>query len=242
MNSIWLGYDPREFAAYSIACSSLRRHLTRPIEINGLILSDLQERGLYRRPIEWRKSVVDRPIMWDTLSDAPMSTEHANARFLVPHLAQHGWALFMDGDILVRADLGPLFDSLDPKYAAYCVKHDHVPTTSTKMDGQRQTLYARKNWSSFLFFNCDHEANKALTLDVINTLPGRDLHRLFWLEDELIGELGHEWNFLVGYTSPHIDPKVVHFTNGLPDMPGYENVPYADEWRAERDRLAARAA
>ena len=29
-----------------------------------------------------------------------------------------------------------------------------------------------------------------------------------------------------------LNPKAVHFTRGTPDMPGYENVPYADEWRA----------
>jgi hypothetical protein len=33
-----------------------------------------------------------------------------------------------------------------------------------------------------------------------------------------------------------VDPSVVHFTEGYPDMPGYENVPFADEWRATRDQ------
>src|SRR5262249_28955355 len=87
--------------------------------------------------------------------------------------------------------------------------------------------------SSVMAFNCEHEANKRLTLDMVNTLPGRDLHRFCWLEDEQIGELHPEWNFLVGYTSlarvPF--PKIVHFTEGVPDMPGYEEVPFAQEWR-----------
>jgi hypothetical protein len=29
-----------------------------------------------------------------------------------------------------------------------------------------------------------------------------------------------------------MDPKVVHMTRGIPTMAGYENIPYADEWRA----------
>jgi hypothetical protein len=75
------------------------------------------------------------------------------------------------------------------------------------MDGQAQTRYARKNWSSFVIFNCDHVANKALTLDVVNNAPGRDLHRFFWLADCDIGELSPEWNYLVGHTQAPVDPQ-----------------------------------
>jgi hypothetical protein len=237
--SIWIGWDPREAAAFAVARTSCRRHLTRPIPVFGLVLDELKTRGLYRRPIEYRASAADRPIMWDTISDAPMSTQHANARFLVPHLAGSGWALFMDGDMLVRGNLARVFESLDPAKAVYCVQHRHEPEPGTKMDGQAQTRYARKNWSSFVIFNCDHVANRALTLDVVNNTPGRDLHRFFWLADCDIGELDQSYNFLVGHTDPSIDPHVVHFTDGVPDMLGYENVPYADEWRAELNRWAA---
>jgi hypothetical protein len=194
------------------------------------VLADLIQRGLYRRPIEDRHGV-----MWDVPSDAPMSTQHANARFLVPHLAKDGWALFMDGDMLVRADLATLFDSLDPAFAVYCVQHVHAPPPGLKMDSQIQTRYARKNWSSFMVFNCEHPANRALTLDLVNTAPGRDLHRFCWLPDGAIGELGAEWNFLV----PAVTPKVVHFTEGLPSMPGYEDALFAEEWRSELRRCAA---
>jgi lipopolysaccharide biosynthesis glycosyltransferase len=238
-HSIWIGWDPREAAAFAVARASCRRHLTRPIPIAGLVLDDLKAAGLYTRPMEYRASAADRPVMWDVISDAPMSTQHANARFLVPHLAGSGWALFMDGDMLVRGNLARVFESLDPAKAVYCVQHRHEPEPGTKMDGQAQTRYARKNWSSFVIFNCDHVANRALTLDVVNNTPGRDLHRFFWLADCDIGELDQSYNFLVGHTDPSIDPHVVHFTDGCPDMLGYENVPYADEWRAELNRWAA---
>lgn len=170
--------------------------------------------------------------MWDVISDAPMSTQHANARFLVPHLAGSGWALFMDGDMLVRGNLARVFEGLDTSKAVYCVQHRHEPEPGIKMDGQSQTRYARKNWSSFVIFNCDHVANRALTLDVVNNTPGRDLHRFFWLADCDIGALPQEYNFLVGHTDPTIDPIVAHFTDGCPDMDGYREVPFADEWRS----------
>jgi len=233
--TIFIGFDPREGAAYTVALSSLTRHLTDSIPAHAIAMGDLIKRGLYTRPTEVRES-----RLWDVISDAPMSTEHACARFLTPHLAKSGWALFMDGDMLVRGDLAPMFDSLDPAKAVYCVQHVHQPEPGIKMDNQLQTRYARKNWSSFMVFNCDHPANKALSADLVNTAPGRDLHRFCWLEsDDLIGELPPAYNFLVGHTDPSIDPICVHFTDGVPDMAGYENCEYADEWRAERRRWAA---
>lgn len=239
--SVFIGWDPREAAAFAVARESCRRHLTRPIPIFGLVLDDLKARGLYRRPMEMRPSAADRPVMWDVISDAPQSTEHANSRWIVPFLAREGWALFCDGDMLFRSNVARLFDSLDRKFAVYCVKHHFAPPEGVKMDQQIQTRYARKQWSSFIVFNCSHPANRCLTssTDTANTLPGRDLHRLAWLKDEEIGEIGPEWNFLVGHTDPSINPKCVHFTEGCPDMVGYENVPFADEWRTERNRWAA---
>lgn len=232
--TIWIGWDPREAGAYAVARHSVQRRLKAPIRVRGVVLDDLIERGLYTRPTERRDGQ-----MWDVISQAPMSTEHAIARFLTPHLAQSGWVLFMDGDMLARADLGALFDTLDPNKAAYCVKHDHRPAHAVKMDGQLQTAYPRKNWSSFLLLNADHAANKALTVDLVNTAPGRDLHRFCWLADDQIGGLDPAWNYLVGHSDPTIDPKVVHFTEGTPEMPGYERQPFADEWRCEQARWAA---
>jgi hypothetical protein len=107
------------------------------------------------------------------------------------------------------------------------------------MDGQAQTRYARKNWSSVILWNVDHPANKALTIELVNSVPGRDLHRFCWLEDDLIGELHPKWNWLVGHSDPEIDPAIVHFTDGIPTMQGYEDSEYADEWRAELERWAA---
>jgi hypothetical protein len=35
------------------------------------------------------------------------------------------------------------------------------------------------------------------------------------------------WNWLEGWSSPDIDPKIVHMTRGIPTMAGFENIPYA---------------
>lgn len=236
--SIYLGWDPREAAAFAVARESCKRYLTRPIPVLGLLLDDLIAAGLYRRPIEYRPSAADKPVMWDVVSDAPMSTQHACARFFVPMLAKTGWALFVDGDVMFRGNVARLFEQLDRSKAVYCVKHQHDAQPGTKMDGQLQTAYSRKNWTSVIAFQCDHPSNRALTLDVLNKTPGRDLHRLFWLQDEEIGELPQCWNHLVGYTDPDVHATIAHFTSGTPDMAGWEDQKFADEWRRERDSWA----
>jgi len=236
--TVWVGWDPREAAAFAVACETAKSYMTRPIPVYGLLLSDLIKSGLYKRQIEYRPSAADKPIMWDVVSDAPMSTEHACARFWVPMLAKTGWAMFVDGDVLFRGNVARLFEELDPSKAVYCVQHKHEAAPGTKMDGQIQTAYSRKNWTSVMIWNVDHVANKALTIDVLNNTPGRDLHRLFWLDDSEIGELDQAWNVLVGYTDPNVSAKIAHFTSGTPDMPGFEAQQYADEWRICRDSWA----
>lgn len=231
--SVWIGWDSREAAAFAVARTSMRQHLSDDVEINGLVLRDLQEMGLFARPMH--RDANGRLI--DELSvradyDGAISTEHANARFCVPFLAtDEQWVLFVDGDILVRADINDLIDDLDDRYAACCVKHDYRPAESVKMDGQAQTIYARKNWTSVIAFQPRHPAMSRLTISMVNSLPGRDLHALKWLEDDEIGALDPAWNYLVGHSDAKIDPKLVHFTSGVPDMKGYENVEYAEEWR-----------
>jgi len=242
--SIWIGWDPRERDAFEVARHSMLRYMTQPIPVHKLVLNDLVERGLYTRPTR-HASHGEHHRLIDLLSirddyDGSCSTEHAIARFMVPIMAS-GWALFTDGDVLFRGDVCEVFEGLDPSKAVYCVHHRHEPPEIEKMDGQMQTRYRRKNWSSFVIFNCDHPSVTALA-SVVNVVPGRDLHAFRWLNDEQIGTLDRKWNHLVGWSDPQITPAMVHFTEGLPNMPGYEACDYADEWRSELTRIKMMAA
>jgi lipopolysaccharide biosynthesis glycosyltransferase len=236
---VWIGFDPRETAAFMVARESVRQ-FDRSIPVAAVRLRQLQETGLYTRPTSRRLGKL-----WDEISGAHMATEFAITRFLVPELvrrqgdAVRGWALFMDCDVLLRTNLYELKALLDDAKAVMCVKHDHRPSFNVKMDGQEQTSYPRKNWSSVMAFNVDHPANDALTADLVNALPGRDLHRFCWLADDEIGALPPEWNHLVGHSDDGRDPKIVHFTDGGPWFEAFRNVPYADEWFALLDRMVA---
>jgi hypothetical protein len=228
---IYLGYDPRpaEVQAFAVARSSIVRRLSSILPVRGLLQRDLREAGLYDRQHEVRED----GRTYDVISDAPMATEFSITRFLVPHLAQRGWAIFADADVMARANILRMFDEADPSKACMVVKHDYRPTSGIKMDGQVQTGYERKNWSSVVMWNCEHPGTKALTLHDVNTRRGLWLHQFSWLEDKDIGELHPKWNWLVGHSDPEIVPALVHFTEGVPSMPGYSNVPYAREWYEE---------
>src|ERR1700747_2355278 len=117
--SIWIGWDPREADAFAVAKHSIRRHLNVPIPVRGVVLSEMRAKGLYNRPTSRRDG-----RLWDDISGAPMATEFACSRFLVPRLAGSGWALFLDCDMLIRTDLQRLFSLANPDKAVMGGKHD----------------------------------------------------------------------------------------------------------------------
>ncbi len=221
---IFLGWDSREAEACRIAAASIRRHASGPVEIIPISKDTIPE---------YDRLTVERDgKMWDAISDAPMSTSHAIARFWLPYLCGYkGWAVFMDGDVLVRRDVAELFALKDERYPLQCVKHCYNPGTGLKKNGDRQTSYARKNWSSVILWNCGHVANQRLGPSMLNTHPGLYLHGFSWLKPDQIGELPGIWNTLV------TEPALVHFTEGLPSIAGRESQPYANEWFEARQLL-----
>lgn len=220
---IYVGWDRTEHQAYSVAVTSMRRRAAGPLEIHRLSLTALQANGLYRRPTK----DLGKGQLWDVISEAPMSTGHAIGRFFVPYLCGFkGWALFTDGDVLVRADIAELFALADQRYAVMVVQHEPMPEQAIKKTGQAQTQYGRKNWSSVMLFNCEHESNRQLMPSgILSKWPGRDLHAFKWLTDDEVGALPQGWNYLVNVTQP-IPERVclAHYTLGAP------NLPFAEEW------------
>lgn len=222
--------------AWNVAERSAKANSSVRLDVKRLALMNLKAKGLYRRPTERRAGQL-----WDVISEAPMSTEHAIARFFVPYLNEyHGWALFMDGDVLVRGDLAELFALADPKYAVQVVKHPQAYSGESKKGGHVQTNYAKKWWSSVMLFNCEHPAHRFLTTSSLNLLPGRDIHRFCWLGEHEIGSLPAEWNHLSGVSTLIAEPKIVHFTLGTPNVKGHEDDDYADEWKGFAKRAGYR--
>lgn len=103
------------------------------------------------------------------------------------------------------------------------------------MDGKVQTSYPRKNWSSFMLFNCSHPSTRKLAPELINRESGAYLHRMQWAADHEIGEIPTDWNWLEGWNEKPVrgTPHAVHFTNGGPWFKEWQNVDYGDRWREE---------
>lgn len=232
---VFIGYDERERDAYDVCSFSLQRKSSIALHVRALKHRELRERGLFTRP--WRiDGATGRYI--DERDGRPFSTEFAFTRFLVPAIQDYdGWALFMDCDILALADIGMIVREFDDSKAVMVVKQNHIPQCDTKMDGQIQSVYPRKNWSSVMAFNCGHPSNRGLTPEFVNHAPGRDLHGLSWLEDEEIGALDPGWNFLVGETKNTVKPKLMHYTNGGPWFEHMRKVPFAGWWQNEFDHM-----
>ena len=214
---VFIGWDSRETDAYNVCVKSLKEHSSQELDITPIVRETLIETGEYYRPQPEAGSV-----------------EFTYTRFLTPYLADYnGWALFIDCDFLFTKDVAELFAMADDKYALMCVKHDYVPRNAVKMDGQKQVSYPRKNWSSCILWNCSHPSNKALTKDVASSESGAFLHRFQFLNDEEIGEIPLEWNWLEGeYDKPETPPAVIHFTNGGPWFDNWQDVDYAELWRS----------
>ncbi|WP_027488972.1 glycosyltransferase family protein [Allorhizobium undicola] len=215
---IFIGFDSKEVVAYHVLVQSILERSSLPVEFMPIVLTNLE--GIFTRE-----------------RNALQSTEFSFSRFLVPYLSDFdGWSLFMDCDMLARADLAELWALRDDRYAVMCVKHDYQPKIETKFLGQTQTKYEKKNWSSVMLFN--NARCKALTPDYVNTATGLQLHQFKWLEnDELIGGLPVHWNYLVNEYDYDAEAKIVHFTDGGPYFDDYKNDDYAEEWFAARDRM-----
>jgi lipopolysaccharide biosynthesis glycosyltransferase len=215
MINIFIGYDHREAIAYHVCSNSIIRQSTKPVSITPLALKNLQD---------YEEKHTDG------------SNQFIYSRFLVPHLMDYkGWAIFMDGDMLVRDDINKLWELRDESKAVMVVKHDYKTKMTEKYLGSKNENYPRKNWSSVILWNCNHPANKVVTPEFVQNATGAQVHRFSWLSDEIIGELPKEWNWLDMEYDHNPTAKLVHYTLGTPCFHEFaDQGDFANEWHRER--------
>jgi glycosyl transferase family 8 len=214
MIRLFIGYDPREAVVYHVCVNSIVRHASQPLAVTPLALKNL---GGY----------VER--------HRDGSNQFTYSRFLVPQLMGYaGWALYIDGDMLLRSDIAELWNLRDEAKALLCVHHDYKTRMKEKYLGAKNQDYPRKNWSSVMLWNCAHPANRGLSAEFVQNATGAQLHRFTWLADDLIGELPKEWNWLPDELGPNAQAKLLHWTLGAPCFDEFVNAEMADEWHRER--------
>ena len=190
---IFIGVDPRDAVSYNVLHWSITRRTSRPVSITPLVLAQL--------PIT-RKGL----------------THFTYSRYLVPKLCGYqGKAIFMDSDMLCRADIRELF------------QHEFRESVAVVKNAQRF------EWPSLMLFNCEH--CRGLTTEYVND-PESSPQSFDW---GTVGELDPAWNHCVGYDDPREDAKIVHFTSGTPGFKERAWCEYADEWEAERESMNSQA-
>jgi len=186
---VFIGFDERQPLAYHVCRSSIERHAGTRVQVEPLRLRwlPLRRRGL---------------------------TDFTFSRYLCPYLCGFdGESLFMDADIIVRADVHELA-ALAPADAAVSVVKNPL----------------RLEWTSVMFFR--NARCRALTPEAIES--GHP-EKLEWADR--VGELPAEWNHCVGYDAPNPAAKLIHFTQGIPCWPETEDCEHAETWREEYRHL-----
>lgn len=211
---IFIGYDPREAIAFHVCANSIIRHASRPVSIIPLALNLFNE-------------------YTETHNDG--SNQFIYSRFLVPYLMDFkDWAIFIDGDMILRADITELWNLKEYDKDVMVVKHDYKTKLAEKYLGSKNENYPRKNWSSVVLWNCNSFPNRRLTPEFIQKSTGSELHRFTWIDDVRIGELPIEWNWLPDEFGPNANAKLLHYTLGTPSFHEFSSGDMADEWHRER--------
>jgi lipopolysaccharide biosynthesis glycosyltransferase len=215
MIPIFIGYDPREAIAFHTCVNSIIRHVTVPVSIVPLALNLLEG---------YKETHVDG------------SNHFIYSRFLVPHLMKfNGWAVFIDGDMILRDDIAKLWALREMDKDVVVVKHDYKTRMTEKYLGSKNEDYPRKNWSSVILWNCSSYPNRRLTPEFVMNATGADLHRFSWVRDERIGELPPEWNWLDVEYDHNPAAKLVHYTLGTPCFHEFADCgDFSNEWHRER--------
>jgi len=101
MTRVFVGFDERQPVAYNVLQHSLHRYAKGRVQVEPLMLDKLPitRRGL---------------------------TQFTYSRFLVPYLCNYeGAAIFMDADVVVKADIGELLAQADGVSAVQVMKDQH---------------------------------------------------------------------------------------------------------------------
>jgi hypothetical protein len=185
MTRVFVGFDERQPVAYNVLQHSLHRYARGRVQVEPLMLDKLpmERRGL---------------------------TQFTYSRFLVPYLCNfEGVAIFMDADVVVKADIAELAAQADGVSAVQVMKEQH-----------------KFEWASVMLFNCAQ--CKILTPEYIDD----PANKLLELNFGPVGEFSKEWNHCVNRTEPE-QAKLYHFTEGIPLWDEVRGSPLDSAWDDE---------
>lgn len=218
---IFVGWNCRDERAFHVCLYAIQRRASDLVEIVPLKQKTLSPPA--------RVNGDDAP-QDDHRAGRPQPWNRAVARFNIPALSGFkGWALFVSSDMLVQADIYDLWRLRDDRYAVMSVEHGR------KEPGDGSNSEAA--WSSLVFWNCAHPANRVLDAARTQQADPDWLSRFGWLDDSLIGRLPEEWNWHEGRSNPSLTPKIIEFAAKEPWHREPGRCAVADRWHEEAQRV-----
>ena len=215
--NIFVGFDQKEAIAYHTFVQSIIEKSSIPLSITPLAENNLDD---------YSEKHTDG------------TNKFTYSRFLVPYLMNFkGWAIFVDGDMVCLSDIKELKQFFDPNVAVSVVKHNYKTKSKIKYFGQKNEDYPRKNWSSVIIWNCEHQKNKILTPEFISKKDGSFLHRFSWLDEIEIGELPKTWNWLAIEYPEKDNLNLIHYTLGTPCFKEYSESSLSKYWKKSYKKL-----
>ena len=241
---IFIGYDERLPLAYEVCKKSIEETASGPVHIYPLEHRDLRKKGLFKRP--W---VIDGETgnYKDQFDNLNFTNQFSHTRFVTPFYAKylgyfHHMSMFVDCDFVFLDDVYNLFSDVSRNFSYLsCIHHEYSPVNSVKMDNRKQTVYPKKLWSSLMVFNPVYSKQSELSLEKIQNETSSYLHRMEWIDDKNIGKISERWNFIPDHSetrlTEHESIGAIHYTEGLPSMPGYETCRYSAIYKDVAQRV-----
>lgn len=221
---VFIGFDPREAAAYHVCCQSIIEHASVPVAFYPLAQNLL--------PIDAKRDGSNAFML---------------ARFLVPTLCDYeGWAIYLDGDMVIKEDIAELlaYRNTFPDKAIAVVPHKYKTKHERKYVGtpmeSKNVDYPKKNQSSVVLWNCAHPKNRILDAGYVACSSPVVLHRFQWLGEDDIGALSADWNHLVGEQGPS-NAHIFHYTLGAPGFKHYADCSASWHWHGALIRALSMA-
>ena len=209
--NIYIGYDSRHQGIEDVQIKSLKQAMKKAVREDDM-------------RFEPEIKLLDKAKISEYNREyANQSTEFTYSRFLIPYLENYeGFSIFVDNDFIWKQPFWEMFYFLHPDNAVACVQYEHEleKMSTTKMGGEKNVIYPKKLWSSFMIFNNAHEDCKKLTPEVINTASGQYLHQFEWTDK--IDRIPDKYILTEGMSNYDKRYHAVHYTRGGPWIDGMD--------------------
>lgn len=188
---ISIGSEPMQWVACEVLKHSIQRRTERPVEfVESWNKSD-----------GWHPLIVSAPKLKG-------GTAFNAWRWITPHLFGHGRALYLDADQVVLADIGELWDQLQPD------KTIAVVTEAVGIFGPKKTPEPGKMQTSVMLTDCGKLRAAMHPCPIQRCATGdiayRDLMQATWIDRKHVQSLDPGWNH---FGIRNADTKLLHFSH-----------------------------